>query len=590
MNIRILIPHLLLIFLTTSLKAQLEFEDVMASVIDVSISHGDITSVGLGPGISFVDYNGDGWDDISIPASSTKDFQFLKNVGGTFEIDPLSITSDNHQARQISWVDYDNDGDLDFFATGEQGDLWLYKNDEGSYTNVTETSGLTILSIAYWGNSWGDYDNDGYLDVFISVRDNSQIDHNMLYRNNGNGTFTDVTEAAQLLDIGYITFCSAFFDYDNDGDQDIYTANDKDVTPNKLYRNNGDGTFTDISIESGTNLYMSAMSTTIDDYNNDGWLDIYVTNFYPSFVDDATPGNALLRNNGDGTFTNLGLESNTRFDSIGWGAVFLDADSDMDKDLYVSGMPDGFGELISSAFYENLDLENFQIRNDIGFGANPFTSIGNALGDLDNDGLADIVVVNVDDQPLNLWKNVNETGNHWLKVNLEGVISNTMGIGAMLELTTGNVVQYNYTLCGEGYASQNSRNEFFGLGASTEVDQLKIIWPSGEEDIIENIEVDQTIKVREGEGVVLSISDEIVSSQYLHVYPIPVSKFLNIEYVIEETSRLSVFNMNGQRVLQEQIGATSKSTQLDCRKLSSGLYIIEVRGEQYVQRTKILID
>lgn len=589
MKYQILIFTTVILGTVQHLAAQLSFADTASTVLENSITHGVITNVGLGPGISFVDYNGDGWDDISIPASSSEDFQFLKNEGGSFVLDVLPITSNGNQARQISWVDFDNDGDLDFFATGEQGDFWFYENEgAGVYTNITAQSGLIPEAIEYWGNSWGDYDNDGLLDVFISVRDNAQIDHNRLYRNNGDGTFTDVTQESLLETTGYITFCSAFFDYDRDGDQDIYTANDKDVTPNKLYRNNGDGTFTDVSIESGTDLYMSAMSTTIDDYDNDGWMDIYVTNFYPPFEEDVTLGNALLHNNGDGTFTNVGLESNTRFDSIGWGAVFLDADGDMDKDLYVSGALDGTNDFLASAFYENEDLMSFELREDIGFGENAFISMGNAIGDIDNDGLPDIVVVNVANQPINIWRNKTEAANNWIKINLEGVVSNRMGIGAQIEVKTDDIFQYGYTLCGEGYASQNSSNEFFGLGENTSITHIKVTWPSGGEDFIENVEANQTITIKEGEGI-LSIEEATKLAPFFKAYPVPTRDYLQIDYSVSELSVLNIYGVLGSIIHTQNLDPSLRNTTVDCSDLPSGIYILEMVSSNEVRTQKMIL-
>ncbi len=562
-----------------SLLGQLQFFDATQTLMEDLISHGVIENEGLGPGISFVDYNNDGWDDISIPSSATKDFQFLRNDNGYFVVDPLPIHSGGHQARQISWVDVDNDGDLDFFATGEEGDIWFYTNEgNGIYENTINNSGINTTPREYWGNSWGDYDNDGFLDVFISVRDPDFISSNYLYKNNGNGTFTDVTVSSLNDTNSYLTFCSSFFDYDRDGDLDIYTANDKELTHNVLYRNNGDGTFSDVSEESGTDLYMSAMSTTIDDYNNDGWLDIYVTNLYDALDIEGfeTVSNALLRNNGDGTFTDVAEESNTLFNSIGWGAVFFDADCDLNKDLYVSGMPDGTGEFRTSAFYQNRDLATFLLRDDIGFDGNAYTSIGNALGDIDNDGLGDIVVVNVDNEPINLWHNQYEGDNNWLKVNLEGVESNAMGIGAFLELKTDDIVQYNYTLCGEGYSSQNSKNEFFGLREHTSIEYLKVIWPSGQEDIIENLDVNQQITVREGEGIVLS-TETFEGVLGFQVYPVPSSDVVNVLFnTMDSSGTLTLINMNGQEIITRRLLDDSSQVTLDLSIYKRGVYILKM--------------
>ena len=334
------------------------------------------------------------------------------------------------------WVDYDNDNDYDFFAASDEGNSMLFRNDgNNQFVNVTQSSGLIDdEAFSTFGASWGDYNNDSFLDVFISIRDNPQEIPNFLYRNNGDGTFTNVTEEAGLHLTGFLTFCAAFFDYDKDGYQDIYMANDKFVTANILYRNNGDGTFEDVSVSSGANLYMGAMSTTIDDYNNDGWLDIYISN-EDQVLEDTTTGNALLRNNGDGTFTNVAQETGTQFNSVGWSCVFLDADNDTDKDLYVSSSETGQNDLLTAAFYEQLSETNFVIPDIPGMEEDLRQSFANAIVDVDNDGLPEIVVINDRDEDIFLWKNLTNTSNNYLKVKLEGVKSNTMGIGSWIEIS-----------------------------------------------------------------------------------------------------------------------------------------------------------
>ena len=225
-------------------------------------------------------------------------------------------------------------------------------------------------------------DNDGDLDLFISNRDDTNYTEiNQLYRND-DGTFVDITATAGISNVPSLSFCSAFFDYDNDGDQDIYVANDKSDM-NILYQNNGSGSFVDVSIVSGAGIIIDAMSTTIGDYNGDGWFDIYVTN--------TTAGNQLLKNNGNGTFTNVALESGTEFLSVAWGSVFLDADNDADLDLYVSSVIDENSILLPSAFYENQGDETYQIPSGIGFANDTRESYSNAIGDFNNDGLPDLI-------------------------------------------------------------------------------------------------------------------------------------------------------------------------------------------------------
>ncbi|WP_299217729.1 FG-GAP-like repeat-containing protein [uncultured Dokdonia sp.] len=565
--------------------SQIEFRNDESLLFDQQTVYG--TSV-LGPSISFFDFDQDGWDDITVPASATRDFRFFKNVEGTFEEINLGISSNNIQARHVIWVDFDNDGDYDFFATSDLGHLWLYRNEgDASFTDITDTSGLPSVTFPYWGSSWGDYNNDGHLDVFISVRDANQEQGNLLFQGNGDGTFINTTLEAGIDTAGYITFCSSFFDYDNDGDQDIYTANDKCTTPNTLYRNNGDGTFTDVSIESNTNLYMSAMSTTVDDFNNDGWLDIYVTNFYPPFEEDVTVGNAYLINNGDGTFSNIALDNGTRFDSIGWGAVCLDVINNTHKDLYVSASVNGVDGRLSSALYINDGLGNYTIATNTGIENDDFISYSNAIGDIQNDGLQDIVVINANSEPISLWNNTSTTDNNWLKIKLDGTTSNRMGIGSRIKVGIGDNVYYGYTLCGEGYMNQNSSAEFFGLGDATAVDYIEVTWLSGMIDRLENIDSNQTITILEGSSP-LNI-EEFVSND-LMVYPNPATNTIHFTYLgNEQLVDIRIIDIHGKIIKTQRILNTNQEHTMDLSNLAAGVYFLSIKDRDRNIVKKIIL-
>lgn len=565
---------------------QIEFRNEESLLFDAETVYGTTM---LGPSISFFDYDNDGWDDITIPASSTSDFQFFKNVEGSFEKEDLSISSDGIASRHAIWVDYDNDGDNDFFATSDLGYLWLFRNDGGgSFVEVTDTSGLPSVAIPYWGSSWGDYNNDGILDVFISVRDADQIHGNLLYQGNGDDTFTNVTVSSGISSEGYITFCSSFFDYDNDGDQDIYTANDKCTTPNTLYRNNGDGTFTDVSVATGTNLYMSAMSTTIDDFNNDGWLDIYVTNFYPPFEDDATVGNAYLLNNGDGTFSNIALENGTRFDSIGWGTVCIDVSNNTHKDLYVSGSVDGSDGRLSNVLYMNDGQGNYSIPTESGFEDDDKISFSNAIGDIENDGLQDIVVINTENAPISLWSNKTVTNNNWLKIKLQGTTSNRMGIGSTIKLGLGDDTYYGYTLCGEGYMNQNSSAEFFGLGPASSVDYIEVAWLSGMVDRIENIDANQTITILEGSN---PLNTESFNTSNFNIYPNPTSSNINITYTgSAKVIDVYIVDIQGKIIKERKFETGNQEKHIDVSDIASGVYFLSILEEDKKTVRKIVVQ
>ena len=489
--------------------AQVNFVESLSSLADGTITYGNNLNAFHGPGISFADYDNDGWDDITIPASENRNFQFLRNTGGQFEVQDLPIDGAGFRARQASWVDFDNDGDNDFFALGDTGMLWFYRNDgNNQFTDIRISSGMASQSWNYWGFNWGDYNNDSHLDVLILVRDPDQIQYNLLFRNEGDGTFTDVTLEAGLGTNSRFTQAGAFFDYNRDGYQDIFFANDKEEIPNNLFRNNGNGTFSDASIESGMDLSMDGMSATIGDYNHDGWLDIYITNIYPAPNPSSVIGNAFMRNNKDGTFTNIAFQNGTRFDSFGWGAVFLDSELDGDLDLYVSSHLDGSDGRIPAAYYNNDGNGTYEIPSNAGFSSDIKASYGNAIGDVDNDGKPDIAVVNIFDQPLDLWHNQSTTANNWLKVKLEGSQSNRMGIGSFIKVKAGGKAYFDYTLCGESYISQSSQTEFFGIGNESVVEYVQVTWPSGQTDRIENVAANQAMTIVEGSFPAEPIIDE----------------------------------------------------------------------------------
>ena len=479
---------------------QAAFQNRSADWIPAAATYGSIDDFG-GPGISFADFDNDGLDDITLPASDTRDFQFLRNIGGRFELQPLPISSGGVRARQAIWVDFDNDGDLDFFAVGDTGGRWFYRNDgNGMYTDILAPSGIALQAWKYWGASWGDYNNDGYLDAFLLVRDTESEDHNLLYRNEGDGTFTDVTGEAGLPRGRQLTLAAAFVDYNRDGLQDLFLANDKENVPNALYRNRGDGTFEDVSVSANMDLRMDGMSATVGDYNRDGWMDIYITNSSQAFnaYPQSVIGNALMRNNGDGTFTNVAPGNGTRYGSFAWGAVFLDSELDGDLDLYVSSPLDGSDERISSAYYENDGTGNYSAPSGIGFVNDLRNSHGSAIGDIQNDGLPDIAVINGEEQPPDLWENRSTGNGNWLKVKLEGTTGNRMGVGATILVSAGGNRYYDYVLCGEGYTSQNSTYEFFGLGPATAIDFVQVTWLGGQTDRLEDLAPNQAITIVEG--------------------------------------------------------------------------------------------
>ncbi|WP_161791999.1 FG-GAP-like repeat-containing protein [Psychroserpens jangbogonensis] len=545
------------------------------NAIPLGLVNNTSTGTNLG-GISFFDYDNDGWDDITIACKGSDPVRFFKNNSGQLVEEFYGMTITGH-SKQVIWVDYDNDDDNDLFVTRLDGINLLYQNDGNfNFTDVTVAAGFSNFNILYtYGATFGDIDNDGHLDLFLSNKDVSGTVPNKLYHNNGNGTFSDISFAAGISLTGHLTFCASFFDYDKDGFQDIYMSNDRFVNTNILYRNNGDNTFTDVSVASGTDIAANAMSTTIEDFNYDGWLDIYITN--------TVEGNHLLKNNGDGTFDDIAVTNGLSFNSIGWGANFFDADNDSDLDLYISSMiDDPSSSLLTTAFYECQNDFTYTLSTTSGFDNDEFKSFANAIGDIDNDGFQDFIVANQAPDNHSLWQNQNDT-NNWLKVKLKGEQSNKNGIGSWIEVYANNEVMYRYTICGEGFLGQNSATEIFGIGNATTIDYVKVTWLSGVEDVVTNVVPNQTLLVQEGST--LSTSEFNVNP--IIVSPNPTNGIVTIKN-ITESLEVHVLDYLGRLVLSKQI--SQESNIIDLRNNSNGIYLLRFKGKTTEVIKKIVLN
>jgi hypothetical protein len=435
--------------------------------------------------------------------------------------------------------DYNNDGFDDLFVT-YWGQNVLYRNNgNGTFTDVTEKAGL-LRKDKRWGSgcTFVDYDRNGHLDLFVSnyldfdfqstPRPGQNSNCNWkgvpvncgprglppevpaLYHNNGDGTFTDVSDASGVSKAkGSYGMTAAAADFDNDGWPDIYVACDS--TPSFLLKNNHNGTFTDIGLESGVALNedgmeQAGMGIGIGDYNLDGNLDIFKTHF----ADDT---NILYRNEGKGNFEDVtiraGLGVETRY--IGWGAGIVDLDND--------GLPDLF--LVTGNVYPEVEakLPSYPLRTPrivfraLGGGkfeelidqagpgvATPHASRGCAFGDFDNDGDIDILIVNMNEPP-SLLRNDMSGNNHWLKVKLIGVKSNRSAIGARVVARYGGKMQAQEVMSQSSFYSASDLRLHFGLGAVTTAD-LEIRWPNGDKEVVSKVAADHLVVIKEGSGVI----------------------------------------------------------------------------------------
>lgn len=498
--------------ITLTASAQ-TFEDV-APEMEIEVLIGD-TDVGCG--VSLADFDLDGWDDITF-GTNDEDIRFYRNNMGVFELvffDGITLTG--NEVKMITWVDYDNDGDRDLMV-GLHSDSYRFYQNQGDMTfiqlNSIET-GIVTGSQLNRNICWGDYDRDGDLDVYLGkshavgsgILSEDYPKMNKLFRND-DGYFVDVTLEAGVSDSIGITFGTVWWDYDLDGWPDLFTANDK-WFKNGIYHNNGDGTFTSVGEETGLGVVMDGMCASPADYDNDGDFDMFVTNTYLSL--DNT-GNALFKNNNDGTFNNVSTEVNLGLAVFqSWGGGWLDYNNDGFQDIFVSTRDILNQSPNLNRLYRSNQGNSFtMVNNQTNLGQNGYSSYAHAIGDINNDGYADIINHGSGTVPARILQNSGGLHNY-IKVDLHGTASNIEGIGSIITCSSGGVIQTRYTHCGENFMAQNSFVEIFGVRNNDIVDSLIIQWPSGHTDSFYNIDVNQTLSITEGSSfsVQLSSADTI---------------------------------------------------------------------------------
>jgi hypothetical protein len=529
------------------------FTDIaMQAGLTSPIIYGGIDTKGyiievVGCGAAFVDYDNDGWQDLFIlngtrlegaPPGTTNRL-YKNNRDGTFtDVTDKAGLSHTGWASAVTVGDFDNDGSDDLFIT-YYGQNVLYRNNgNGTFTDVTEKAGLRQSDVRYGsGCTWVDYDRDGRLDLFVATYLNTTLEklpkpgqnadcrwkgipvncgprglpHGSvrLYHNNGDGTFTDVSQQSGVARAsGSYPMTAVAADYDNDGWPDIYVACDS--TPSWLFRNQRDGTFREEALERGIALSedgmeQAGMGIGLGDYDLDGNLDIFKTHF----SDDT---NVLYRNDGKGNFDDVtiraGIGVETRF--VGWGTGMIDLDNDGHPDLFMvtgSVYPEVERQLPAYPFktprlvFRNLGEGRFEeLIEEAGPAvASTHASRGCAFGDFDNDGDVDVVVINLNEPPSLLRNDVSGQG-HWLKVRLEGVKSNRSAIGARVIARYGGRSQAQEVTAQSSFYSANDRRLHFGLGNAATAD-LTVRWPNGTIEKIGSVAADHLVVIREGAGI-----------------------------------------------------------------------------------------
>jgi hypothetical protein len=504
-----------------------------------------------GSGIAFFDYDNDGWLDIYLtngsrlnahwpPGEVPTTHLYKNNRDGTFtDVSQKSGLARSGWQTGVCVGDYDNDGWDDLFCTFWGRNILFHNNGDGTFTDVTRKAGL-YQEKGRWGTgcSFLDYDRDGHLDLFVCnfvaldpdhppSMDNAAFcqwkgvptmcgprglpgDTNILYHNNGDGTFTDVSAKAGILAPGpRYSISSVSYDFDNDGWPDIYVA--VDSMPSILFQNNHDGTFTDIAVQAGCAYNadgheQAGMGIGVADYDGDGWLDIFKTNF----ADDTCD---LYHNNGDGTFTDLSFDSGVGINNnyVAWGCGFIDYDNDGWPDIVqVNGhvYPEidnyNFGETFKNPrlVYRNLGNGRFKdVSARMGPGiTDRHSSRGAAFGDYLNDGCMDVLILNMNEKP-SLLKNIGGNRQNWIKLKLVGTKCNRTAIGARAWVTTGKHRQVNEVASGGSVMSQNDLRLHFGLGKAETVDLIEVKWPTTQKiERFTQVKANQILTIREGEG------------------------------------------------------------------------------------------
>ncbi len=508
-----------------------------------------------GSGVCLLDYDNDGWLDIYIVNGSTVDALsgkeapphaalFHNNHDGTFtDVSAKAGVTNGRWGFGCAVADYDNDGWPDLYVSNFGKNRLYHNNHDGTFTDVAEKAGVTLGNWST-GVTWGDYDGDGKLDLFVAGylhwdwnnppakggeggSSNSfctfrgeatacgprglkgEPDH--LFHNNGDGTFTDVSDKAGVADKpGYYGLGAVFVDINNDGKPDLLVGNDS--TPNYLYINKGDGTFEDVSYASGYALNeagreTASMGIAVGDFENNGMLDVFNT----TFSDDYKP---LYRNEGDANFTDIsyhiGLGEGT-VPFLSWGDAFMDYDNDGWKDLLMSD-----GHVYPQAdkynwgtswkqrpmLFHNVNGKSFENVPAVeGTGlADVIAGRGMAVGDLFNDGKLDAVINVMDGHPV-LLRNVSADHNHWIELKLTGGPKSPRdAVGTTVYLTANGMKQREDVISGGSYLSSNDMRPHFGLGQATKIDDIEIHWPDGKVEHVTVPGVDRIVAITEGSG------------------------------------------------------------------------------------------
>lgn len=499
-----------------------------------------------------VDMNGDYLDDIVTVNANNINIHYQQASGGFTETNIATVAADDVPSWSIAAGDFNKDGFNDLLYGGGNGATFIASNATGTAYTVTGNPEYIFSQ----RSNFVDINNDGHLDAFVC----HDVEPNVYYLNNG----TDNTLVYNQGGLGDSptggNYASSWIDYDNDGDVDLFISKcngggaSADARHNEMHRNNGDGTFTDVSIASGLRDPIQTWSSAWGDYDNDGDLDVYIG--ASSFVDGS---HKLMTNNNDGTFTDstngCGLDT---FTGTSTEHITHDFNNDGFLDIFTAS---------NTIMLNNQDLTFSPV--DVGF------SVG-AIGDLNNDGFLDVYNSN----DFIYYNNANS--NNWIKINTQGIQSNSNGIGARVEVYTANLgTQIRDVISGNGFRHMSSLTTHFGLGTESDIIKVVVKWPSGIVDEILNPNINETLNVIE--GATLDITDYNLDSNIL--YPNPTTEFINVSYLnLNESSSVLIYDINGKRVSNY----TLENKRIDVSKLEIGSYFLNIQEGKKIFKYKFI--
>lgn len=537
-----------------------------------------IANKGKNWGISCIDYDGDGLDDIYVCRRDDTNLLYRNLGNGVFQDVAAQVgLAYIGTSTMAAWADYDNDGDPDLYLGNRDEANRLFRNNGAAgFEDVTATAGVGDPHTAS-AVLWADVDSDGWVDIYVA----NMSKQNALFMNNGDGTFTNKILQSGALDTK-IAMGSIFFDYDNDGDQDLYLIHDA-YQDYILYRNDGSGVFTDVSVPSGANYKGQGMGVDAADLDNDGDLDIHITNLLD---------NAMLRNNGDGTFTEIGKQAGINDKGMGWGTVCFDADNDGLRDIYT--VNDSYFSPYPNVMYRNMGGLSFQNVSAGTSLASMYGGYGVASGDLNGDGKPDLALANYGNDGNQLFLNTGTGNGNWIAFQLEGTVSNRSAIGARIEVHAAGVRQIDEVTAGSGYASQNSLTQHFGLGPSATVDSVVVRWPNGTRENLGSMTANKRYRVLEGQGVLSSVGVVGNQAKRPEVFPNPSdgSVFLCVSPSMAGHYRLVLTDLSGREVEVIHEGwlePGERRFEADTAGMPAGIYYLAFQGQGKAEVSTLLI-